>query len=128
MVRWWNIRSATPNGMTINRAWHLRQFLYALLPSAVALISLESAKCWGDLERHKKALGASAQQETDSSSQQAKTQSSNGSANVFFQAFRHGTKLFDKAKSITLSLMEEMQHKHKSDLKADEVRQEKTTK
>ena len=54
MVRWWNIRSATPNGMTINRAWHLRQFLYALLPSAVALISLESAKCWGDLEQHKR--------------------------------------------------------------------------
>ena len=47
MVRWWNVKSTTPSGITINRAWHLRQFLFALIPPVTAVILMESAKYWG---------------------------------------------------------------------------------
>jgi hypothetical protein len=53
-MRWWNVKTTTPSGININRAWHIRQFLYALLAPAAALITMESVKRWesGYSERH----------------------------------------------------------------------------
>ena len=53
-MRWWNVKTTTPSGIKINRAWHIRQFLYALLAPAAALITMESVKRWesGYSERH----------------------------------------------------------------------------
>ena len=60
MTRWWNVKSTTPSGITINRAWHLRQFLFALIPPATALLLMESAKYWGGSMRPRENSGKKA--------------------------------------------------------------------
>jgi hypothetical protein len=46
MVRWWNVNTTTPSGIKINRAWHLRQMLFALIAPVTAFCALEIAKRW----------------------------------------------------------------------------------
>ena len=41
-MRWWNVGRESPSGLKLNRPWHLRQFLFALMPPAVLFVIMES--------------------------------------------------------------------------------------
>lgn len=41
-MRWWNVGKESPSGLKLNRAWHLRQFLFALVPPTMLLVIMES--------------------------------------------------------------------------------------
>lgn len=42
MVRWWNVHDVSPSGLRFNRAWYIRQFLFALIPPACVLVLFEA--------------------------------------------------------------------------------------
>ena len=46
LMRWWNVKTTTPSGIKINRAWHVRQFMYALFAPVAALLTMEAVKSW----------------------------------------------------------------------------------
>jgi len=46
MVRWWNVTDVTPSGLRLNRAWHIRQFLFALATPVATLVFLDLVSRW----------------------------------------------------------------------------------
>lgn len=58
MVRWWQVNQETPSGLRLNRAWHVRQFLFALIPPAVAFIILESLNRWDNVHKAQRVQNA----------------------------------------------------------------------
>ena len=56
MVRWWQVRGEAPSGLKLNRAWHVRQLLFALLPPAGAFIMLTALSRWDEQHKVSKVL------------------------------------------------------------------------
>ena len=55
-MRWWNVRDASPSGLKLNRAWHTRQFFFALLPPFAAWVMLSSMDRWDQKHQLSKKL------------------------------------------------------------------------
>ena len=55
-MRWWNVRDASPSGLKLNRAWHTRQFLFALIPPFAAWVMLSSLDRWDQKHQLSKKL------------------------------------------------------------------------
>ncbi len=56
-MRWWNVNNVSPSGLRLNRAWHLRQFLVALIPPACAWVMFEGVCRWEESTRLLRAKG-----------------------------------------------------------------------
>ena len=69
MVRWWNVSDVSPSGLRLNRAWYIRQFLFALIPPACALMMFESVSRW---EATQRGLNGTAHDQNTSSSETSK--------------------------------------------------------
>ena len=82
--------------MTINRAWHLRQFVYALIPPAAALIMLESVRRWGEGRPEKVPRDASGSPALSSSEKKQATDESESTA---IKAFKLAISLVDSVKA-----------------------------
>ena len=81
--------------MTINRAWHLRQFVYALIPPAAALIMLESVRRWGG---RPEIVPSDASGSTALSSSEKK-QATDESESTAIKAFKLAISLVDSVKA-----------------------------
>ena len=55
-MRWWSVRDASPSGLKLNRAWHTRQFLFALIPPFSAWVLLSSLDRWDQKHQLSKKL------------------------------------------------------------------------
>jgi len=55
-MRWWQVRGETPSGLKLNRAWHVRQLLFALVPPTACLIMFEALRRWDDKHKHTKKM------------------------------------------------------------------------
>jgi len=86
VVRWWNVRNETPSGLKLNRVWHVRQLLFALLPPTAALLVFYSLNQWDQKYQHSQALHELQRKATDEQKRVAAPKLANAAAPPTIQA------------------------------------------